>query len=115
MRRSLTKNERLRRKRDIRSLFVAGHSVSGGALRLVYRPNGLEVNRLLVTVRKKFGTAVERNRARRLVKEAYRHLKSDIQCGYDIGCVVYQKGLTFIETVRIIESLIKRAGLYEDS
>lgn len=84
-------------------------------MRLLYRPNGLEVSRLLITLRKKFGTAVERNRARRLVKEAYRHLKSDIQCGYDIGCVVYQKGLSYTETVRILNSLIRKAGLYEDA
>lgn len=115
MRRSLTRNERLRRRGEIKTLFADGRSVSGGALKLVFRPNGLDESRLLVTLRKKFGTAVERNRARRLVKEAYRHLKIDIQCGYDIGCVVYQKGLSYAETERILDSLIKRAGLYADA
>ena len=82
-------------------------------MRLVYRPNGLETSRLLITLRKKFGTAVERNRAKRLVREAYRHLKSDIQCGYDIGCIVYEKGLSYTETAKALGLLVQRAGLYD--
>lgn len=78
------------------------------------RPNGAESNRLFVTLRKKFGTAVERNRARRLVKEAYRLQKQNVKSGYDIGCVVYQKGLTFDETEKCLVSLFQRAKLYEN-
>ncbi len=113
MRKSLTRDERLRRKKDIKRLFTAGKSVSGGAIRLIYRANGLENSRVLITLRKKFGTAVERNRARRLVKEAYRHLKDGIPNRYDIGFVLYEKGLTYTETVQLVLTLLKRAGLYE--
>ena len=111
---SLSRDERLRRRGDITSLFAAGKSVSGGALRLVYRSNGSNTNRLLVTLRRKFGTAVERNRARRLVKEAYRIQKSNIRSGYDIGFVVYQKSMSYTETAEAMLSLLKRAGLYEN-
>ena len=110
---SLSRDERLRRRRDIKFLFAAGKSVSGGALRLVYRANALNTNRLLVTLRKKFGTAVDRNRARRLVKEAYRNEKCSIRSGYDIGFVVYQKSMSYTETTEAMLSLLKRAGLYE--
>ncbi len=37
-----------------------------------------------LTVSKKYGKAVERTRARRILREAYRRLYCDIPCGYDI-------------------------------
>jgi ribonuclease P protein component len=115
MRRSLTKSERLRRRGEIKALFADGKSVSGGAVKLVIRPNGGESNRFFVTLRKKFGTAVERNRARRLVKEVYRLQKQSLKSGYDIGCVVYQKGLKYDEIEKCLVSLFQRANLYENA
>jgi ribonuclease P protein component len=81
---------------------------------LVYRSNDLNTSRLLITLRKKFGTAVERNRARRLVKEAYRNQKYGIRSGYDIAFVVYRKGMSYAETAEALISLLKQTGLYEN-
>lgn len=83
-------------------------------MRLVYRSNESDISRLLITLRKKFGTAVERNRARRLVKEAYRNHKCGIRSGYDIACVVYRKDMSYAKTAEALISLLKQAGLYEN-
>ena len=51
---------------------------------LFYKKNGLPYNRIAFLASKKVGNSVERNRARRLIRENYRFLKDDIRTGYDI-------------------------------
>lgn len=49
-----------------------------------YYPNGLALNRLGITVSKKNGNAVKRNRIKRIVRAAYRLNENDMPIGYDI-------------------------------
>jgi ribonuclease P protein component len=51
--------------------------------------NGLDYNRVCFALPRKFGNAVERNRARRLSREAYRHLRPRLRGGYDVVVLVY--------------------------
>ena len=52
------------------------------------RPNGMSRSRLGVTATRRIGNAVVRNRARRLVREAYRTHRRDVPAGFDIVVVV---------------------------
>jgi ribonuclease P protein component len=54
--------------------------------------NGLVDNRICFALPRKFGNAVERNRARRLSREAYRHLRPRLKGGYDMVLLVYSGG-----------------------
>jgi ribonuclease P protein component len=51
--------------------------------------NELPYNRISFTLARKYGNAPERNRARRLGREAYRHLRSRLKTGYDLVLLVY--------------------------
>ncbi len=51
------------------------------------RPNRLGMNRLGLTCSKTVGKAVERNRAKRVIKEAYRLNEQRLKQGYDIVIV----------------------------
>ncbi|MBE7048841.1 MAG: ribonuclease P protein component [Ruminococcaceae bacterium] len=51
---------------------------------LYYLPNGTDINRLGIRVGKKLAGAVKRNRIRRLVKEGYRLMESELKRGYDV-------------------------------
>jgi ribonuclease P protein component len=52
---------------------------------IVYaRDNDLPYNRLGLSVSRKFGGAVQRNRMRRLFREAYRLTKHDLPTGLDL-------------------------------
>ena len=49
--------------------------------------NGLSYNRLGITVSKKIGKAVVRNRAKRRLREVYRITLPDLKSGYDFVLV----------------------------
>jgi ribonuclease P protein component len=51
--------------------------------------NGLAHNRIGFTLARKYGNAVERNRAKRLGREAYRHLRPRLRGGFDLVLLVY--------------------------
>lgn len=51
------------------------------------RPNGRPFNRLGITAGKKIGNAVHRNRAKRLIRLAYRMCEADMPIGMDIVIV----------------------------
>jgi ribonuclease P protein component len=58
--------------RDFKRLYSRGKSIAAGYLVLYYQKNKLEKNVLGITVTKKLGKAVVRNRVRRLIRECYR-------------------------------------------
>jgi len=115
MKRSLTKGERLTRKSDFERVFAAGERRSCSGARLVYKKNGLPWNRFAVCPVRKYGDAVHRNRAKRLGKEAYRHIKDRLKPGYDLVMVVYPGTDTFGNRYSQLESLLKKAGLLRNA
>ena len=58
---------------------------------LYYRRNRQSYNQLGLTTTKKIGKAVQRNRARRVMREAYRLLEPGLVQGYDIILVARSK------------------------
>ncbi|QFZ54448.1 ribonuclease P protein component [Oceanihabitans sp. IOP_32] len=78
---SYSKKEKLKSKKLINQLFAEGQSVSAFPLRLVYLPthfNDAIIAKTGVSVSKRhFKTAVDRNRIKRLLREAYRLNKND--------------------------------------
>ena len=61
-----------------------GKRSAGKHIVVFIKPNGLVVNRLGVMSTRRVGNAVERNRQKRLVREAYRLMKPELSVGYDI-------------------------------
>ena len=89
MKRSLTKEERLKRKTDIDSVFAFGKRRGCSGARLVYRPNELDFSRFAVCPVRKYGNAVDRNRTKRICRELFRGMKERVKPGFDIVLVVY--------------------------
>jgi ribonuclease P protein component len=111
MRRSLTRQERLRRSRDIKGLFTAAKRIESRGLKLLYRNNGGPATRFAVVVARGCGGAVRRNREKRITREAYRSLKVDVAPGNDLLFLITRFGAQFAERRFIMEQLLGRAGL----
>lgn len=103
--------ERLKKRDDIQEVFKRKRSVACNGARLFFIKNGLSCCRIAFTFARKFGNAVERNRARRLGREAYRHLRREIKPGYDLVLLVYPGNDDFQYRQKQLKDLLGRAGL----
>ncbi|MCY4659754.1 MAG: ribonuclease P protein component [Acidobacteria bacterium] len=75
MRRSLTRRERIRRRPEFQRVQQGGVRSRGRYLTLFTLPNGMDVTRLGIIATRRVGGAVRRNRAKRRVRELFRHRK----------------------------------------
>jgi ribonuclease P protein component len=71
---------------------------------VILKQNGLGISRLGVTVGKKTGNAVRRNKVKRLIREFFRLNKSRFPQGYDI-VVAAKKDASFLGLRKIKEEL----------
>jgi ribonuclease P protein component len=83
------KVEHLTGKETVRGVFNGGKRFGCPGAKLFLLNNALEYNRICFTFPRKYGNAVERNRARRLGREAYRLLKPRLKGGFDMVLLVY--------------------------
>ncbi len=112
---TLSKQERLSSRKEIEILFAEGHSLTKYPVRLVWRettspPPGEAPVRMMFSVsKKKFPKAVDRNRAKRLMREGYRLLKPDVisaipgQKSYNLGLIY--TGSELLDFVTIQKSI----------
>jgi ribonuclease P protein component len=111
-RRLFPRPERLKKRADIRAVMKKGRCVTEFGAKLFYKENSLSYNRIAFTFARKFGNAVERNRARRLGRESYRHLRTIIiPAGWDFVLLVYPGASTFDKRFVQLQRLMGRARL----
>ena len=103
----------LRNQRDFSRVYNKGKSRGSRFVVVLYRRNNLDYTRTAFVSSKKVGNSVERNRARRLMKEAYRSLKDRVMSGYDIVFVARNTigGCKEQEVERVIEKTLEATGL----
>ena len=77
----------LAKRRDFELVFKKGLSSASKYLVIYARPNELDWNRLGLSVSKKIGKAVTRNRIKRLLREAMRKVLGDFLQYYDFVIV----------------------------
>ena len=112
----MLKNTVLRKKSDFSLIYNKGKSVGERYVVLFLRGNDLSYNRVAFLASKKVGKSVERNRARRLMKESYREIKENLKDGYDIIFIARKTicGLKCNDVKKSMDSAAKRAGLLEN-
>ncbi len=91
---------------DFRRLYNRGKAVTDPALVIYYSKNRAGICRIGITTSKKIGNAVERNRSRRVIKEAFRKVCPQLDPCYDIVMVARSK-TKYLKSTRI-EEVMKR-------
>lgn len=80
-------SESLKNNYEFKRLYLRGKKRANATLAVYCRKNKTDKNRLGITVGRKIGNAVERNRLRRRIKEAYRTNEKLFNKGFDIVIV----------------------------
>lgn len=93
--------------------LYATQGVANSFLVLYARPNRTECNRVGITVSKKLGSAVVRNRMRRRLREIYRLNEAKFSCGWDIVVVARTRAVNsdFGKLTHAYLSLAEKAEL----
>jgi ribonuclease P protein component len=113
---ALERQLRLRRESEVRAARSRGRSVSDGPYVLRFAPNRTEPagNRYAVVAGRKSGGSVQRNRLKRVTREALRGLHPELKAGFDL-VVIIRGTVDELPGARdareILSRMLRRAGL----
>jgi ribonuclease P protein component len=106
---------RLRRSTDFDLLWRHGKRWHHPFVVLIVRRNGQQTSRFGFLASKRVGNAIERNRAKRLLREAVRQQLDEIRNGWD--CLFIAKRETveasFADVEAAVSHLLRNGGLIE--
>jgi ribonuclease P protein component len=109
------KKERLLRSKDFRQVYAKGRKVSVGGAAFCFTDNTLGYSRVGFSVgTRNFKMAADRNRIRRLFREAYRNNKAALKANTDIIVVVkrgFGRKTRYQDIERTFSELVQKAGL----
>jgi ribonuclease P protein component len=106
------KSDRVRVRPEIDRIFRVGvrYSCKGMAIRVAPQSKGGKSRVVLVAVRA-FAGAVQRNRAKRVAREAWRLSKDRILPDHDIAVILYPEMDNYADCSRVMLFLLRKAGL----
>ena len=109
-------SESLKKNRDFQLLYKEGKSRANRYLVLYVKENGLEKNRLGVSVSKKVGNSIVRHRITRLIRESYRLHEDMFNSGLDMVVIarVSAKDRSMREIERALLHLGKLQGVLKE-
>ncbi len=114
--RRFPRSVRVRARADYLKLQRSGRKIRGRYLILLTLANDLPASRFGITVSRKTGNAVTRNRIKRRLRELQRLNLGRVSTGRDVVIIAARdaSGATFAELERDYLDLLKRAGLTEE-
>lgn len=109
---SLPPSERIRKRAEYLRVQTSGRKLTSPKLLTFFLRSEHPHPRLGVTVSKKVGNAVRRNRVKRLLREAYRLQKRQLPAGADVVFVARAEAAeaTFAQVVREVRDACQRVA-----
>lgn len=113
---SLTKADRILKRRDFIALSQTGRRIQNEHFIALFFPNSCGRSRIGITVTKKVGSAVKRNKIKRLVREYFRLNRHDLSGNWDINLIAKRQIADFSsERVhRSLKNLFEHISSYDD-
>jgi ribonuclease P protein component len=104
-------DERLRKRAAVQAVFAKGERFSDRRLVLLVLAGETGRRRCAFAAGKKLGNAVQRNRARRRLREAYRYVRGEFLIGCDLVLLARPGALegTFQELQTGLSQLMRKA------
>ncbi|MEG1835857.1 MAG: ribonuclease P protein component [Oscillospiraceae bacterium] len=101
---------------DFRRLYGRGKSYTNPALVIYFQRNRAGICRIGITVSKKIGNAVQRNRSKRVIRAAFRNLEPQIQGNWDFVFVARSKTkyLKSTEIEKVMLEQFQKAGAIKE-
>lgn len=100
-------------KKNFNDIYKKGKSIGDRYIVIFFKKNYLDYSRVAFLASKKVGNAVKRNRARRIMKEAYRNIEGFSIDGYDIIFIARNTidNKKCFEVQKSMKSALKRAAI----
>ena len=111
MKRNLTKPEKIKKSGEFKNIFKKASNISCRGAKCFFINNDINYSRFAVTLTRKYGNSVNRNRAKRQLREIIRLNKEKIKKGKDIIFILYPGDYTYKDREDQFLYLIKRAEL----
>lgn len=112
----MDKKYRLRNNREFKIVYNKGRNFWNRNLILYKSKNDLKETRLGITITKKFGNAVIRNRVRRRINEIYRLNLYRIKDGYDLVIIPKKNviDISYEELESALEHILKISKMLKE-
>jgi ribonuclease P protein component len=104
-----SKADRLLKRSDFVLLSRSGKKLHSANFLALFRRSAAGRSRLGITVTRKVADAPGRNRLKRLVRESFRHARSEFKCCWDIVIIAKQRP----EVIPSAEALAELTALFE--
>jgi ribonuclease P protein component len=112
MRINLSKRQRLT-TRQLNGFFNKPRCIKSDGFKLCYQANAQGFSRFAISIGKKYGNAVQRNRARRVYRVFFRQHQHDLLAN-DYVLILYTPCVDMVGQVVRLAGVLKRSGLMID-
>jgi len=113
---AMRRDTRLTVGKEYGEVYSRGGSVANRELALYFLKKESDVTRAGTSISRRVGTAVVRNRIKRLIKESFRKNEARIKEGYDLVFIARHaaKGKSFHEVEKAFIDVLSKAGLLRE-
>ena len=102
------RGDRLKKRYEFKQVQLSGRRIHTPHFLIVVQPNALQTTRLGITVTKKVGSAVQRNRIKRVVREVFRLNRPLFPASHDVVFIA-KRGAHQIDYASLLEEVRQAA------
>jgi len=103
----MAKLERLRKNYQFIRVYKRGRFFKGKYLILYILTNGVTTSRVGISISRKFGSSVRRNKMKRFIRECYQSYQDEVTTGYDLVFVVRNGIKNDVPSYHVVKKEVK--------